>query len=203
MAAYNFERPFSEIYTFTDGETKLAAEMFDNLKAELTDVQNNLWKAVYPVGAIYISTVNTNPGTLFGGTWEAYGRGRTLVSAETEGYKAVGGYTFGSDALQSHSHTIDSHTHTAATAAAGAHSHRNTFHYEQIGVAKGSDYYIRVPNANGDKTNTDGMVTESSVSNHTHAVTVSSKALTTNSYGLGSSNNYQPSIIVFMFRRVA
>lgn len=24
---------------------------------------------VYPIGAIYISTVNTNPGTLFGGTW--------------------------------------------------------------------------------------------------------------------------------------
>ena len=203
MAAYNFERPFSDKYTFTDGETKLVAEMFDNLKAELKETQNNLWQAVYPVGSIYISTVNTNPGSLFGGTWEAYGRGRTLVSAETEGYKAVGGYKFGSGSLQSHSHTIAAHTHTAAMAATGAHSHRSTLHYNQIGVAKGSDYYIRVPDVNGNKTNTDGMITQNSVSGHTHTMTIGSKSLTTDAFGAGTSNNYQPSIIVFVFRRVA
>lgn len=37
---------------------------------------------VYPVGAIYISTVNTNPGTLFGGTWVTYAAGRTLVGVD-------------------------------------------------------------------------------------------------------------------------
>ena len=35
---------------------------------------------IYPVGSIYISTVATNPGTLFGtGTWAAFGAGKTLV----------------------------------------------------------------------------------------------------------------------------
>lgn len=35
--------------------------------------------AVYPVGAIYISVVDTSPATLFGGTWAAFGAGMVLV----------------------------------------------------------------------------------------------------------------------------
>lgn len=37
-------------------------------------------KAVYPVGCIYLSTVATNPNSVFGfGTWAAFGAGRVLV----------------------------------------------------------------------------------------------------------------------------
>jgi hypothetical protein len=39
---------------------------------------------IYPVGSIYISTVNTNPSILFSiGTWVAFGSGRTLVGVDT------------------------------------------------------------------------------------------------------------------------
>jgi len=36
-----------------------------------------------PVGFIYISTVNTNPGTYLGGTWSAFGVGKVLVGVDT------------------------------------------------------------------------------------------------------------------------
>lgn len=49
---------------------------------------------VYPVGAIYLSVAATNPGTLFGGTWEAIhdrfllacGNGASFQAGKTGGY---------------------------------------------------------------------------------------------------------------------
>lgn len=43
-------------------------------------VLGEIWKVIYPVGAVYISTVNTSPATLFGGTWEQIS-GRFLLAA--------------------------------------------------------------------------------------------------------------------------
>ena len=40
---------------------------------------NNVFLKTYPVGSIYISTSSTNPSTIYGGTWERYGQGKTLV----------------------------------------------------------------------------------------------------------------------------
>ena len=48
----------------------------------LQNTINNYWKTIYPVGSIYISTSQTNPAQLFGGSWERYGVGRTLVSVD-------------------------------------------------------------------------------------------------------------------------
>ena len=36
----------------------------------------------YPIGAIYQSTVNTDPSTFIGGTWERFGNGRVLVGVD-------------------------------------------------------------------------------------------------------------------------
>jgi len=44
----------------------------DPIKSAIVDL-------IYPVGAIYISVVSTSPATLFGGTWAAFGAGKTLV----------------------------------------------------------------------------------------------------------------------------
>jgi hypothetical protein len=38
---------------------------------------------MYPIGAIYISIANTNPGTFLGGTWAAISAGRVLVGLDS------------------------------------------------------------------------------------------------------------------------
>jgi hypothetical protein len=51
---------------------------------------------IYPVGSIYMSTSATNPGNLFGGSWERYAVGRVLVGvSEGEGEFAGPGYAGG------------------------------------------------------------------------------------------------------------
>lgn len=46
------------------------------------NTKSTLLKA-YPVGAIYMSTQNVNPSSLFGGTWVAWGSGRVPVGVNT------------------------------------------------------------------------------------------------------------------------
>jgi hypothetical protein len=51
----------------------------------------------FPVGSLYFHTVDTNPGTFLGGTWEAYSAGRVLVgvdAGDTDFHEA--GHTGGS-----------------------------------------------------------------------------------------------------------
>jgi hypothetical protein len=42
----------------------------------------NLLDYIYPVGSVYISVSSTSPATLFGGTWSAFGAGKTLVGID-------------------------------------------------------------------------------------------------------------------------
>lgn len=100
----------------------------------------------YPVGTIYQSVNNTNPGTFMGGTWAAWGAGKFIVGVdagqtefdtveETGGAKKI---NLTEAQLPGHVHTID-HDHGSvtsgndaghyhgvaaiATAGAGGHSH--------------------------------------------------------------------------------
>ena len=50
-------------------------------KEELTELINTTFDSIYPVGSVYISLTNTNPGTYLKGTWEQFAQGRTLVGA--------------------------------------------------------------------------------------------------------------------------
>lgn len=42
-----------------------------------------LLSKIYPVGSVYITYNNNNPGNFLGGTWERFGQGRTLVGEGT------------------------------------------------------------------------------------------------------------------------
>ena len=78
--------------------------------------------AAYPVGAIFLSTVSTNPSTLLGfGTWVAYGTGRMLISADVT-YPA--GTTGGSATTTLITANLPSHSHSATTTSTdGGHTH--------------------------------------------------------------------------------
>ena len=89
---------------------------------------HRLFDAVYPVGSIYLSVNDVNPGTLFGGTWEAYG------AADT--YLRLGGCgSGGSNSVKLAANQIPTittgnqsanHTHSGTSLSAvnnGAHTH--------------------------------------------------------------------------------
>ena len=44
---------------------------------------NSIKSAMYPVGSVYITYNNVNPGTFLGGAWKRFGQGRTLVGEGT------------------------------------------------------------------------------------------------------------------------
>lgn len=73
-----------------------------NISIDARDLYN-----VWPVGSIYISVVNINPSTYFGGTWEVFGTGRCLVGVDTSQseFNTVM-KTGGSKYLQQHKHGL-------------------------------------------------------------------------------------------------
>lgn len=70
----------------------------------------NVAQLVYPVGAIYMSTVETNPSTLFGfGTWERIQDTFLLAAGSTYAAGSTGGevtHTLTNSEIPSHNHAI-------------------------------------------------------------------------------------------------
>lgn len=81
---------------------------------------NNMLNNVYPVGSIYMSVNNTNPSTIFGGTWVAWGAGKVPVGVnanETEfnSVEKTGGaktHTLTTQQIPSHAHTFHGNAHS-------------------------------------------------------------------------------------------
>ena len=68
--------------------------------------------ALYPVGAIYISTSSTSPASIFGGTWESL-KDRVLIGAgNTYSSGATGGAANHTHTSAAHTHTVAGHTHS-------------------------------------------------------------------------------------------
>lgn len=66
----------------TETDTK-----FTTTKEELTSLINttidNTINSIYPIGSVYISLTETNPGTYLKGVWEQFGQGRNLIGEGT------------------------------------------------------------------------------------------------------------------------
>jgi hypothetical protein len=112
-------------------------------------------KKIYPVGSIYMSTSSTNPQTIFGGTWVAWGQGRVPVGVGTSTDNEDISMSFNSANLYggyanirnlSHTHTIN-HTHknNFSIASGGAHTHTiNHRHSDTFSVASGGSHSHKI-----------------------------------------------------------
>lgn len=109
-----------------DSKYKELSDLINAVKGELLD-------ATYPVGSIYMSVNKTDPGTLFGGTWEKLPAGRCLIGAgsytptSTSTGDASTTYTAGAQGGQRQryvtSSCLPSHSHTITESSAGSHIH--------------------------------------------------------------------------------
>ena len=54
-----------------------------SITATEQEIEIDLLDKMYPLGAIYISAISTNPSTIFGGSWQAWGEGRVPVGINT------------------------------------------------------------------------------------------------------------------------
>lgn len=60
----------------------------------------------YPVGALYFSTKDVSPASLFGGTWERFGNGRVIRSATNTDTGGADTVTLSQAQMPSHAHKI-------------------------------------------------------------------------------------------------
>ena len=101
-------------------------------------LKENFLNLVYPVGSIYWSSNNTNPASLFGGTWTQIKDKFILAAGDSYTNGATGGaatVTLTVSNMPSHSHsftpsgTVGSHTHSfTPSGTVSKHSHTGPSH---------------------------------------------------------------------------
>lgn len=142
---------------------------------------NSIKSAMYPVGSVYITYNNVNPGTFLGGTWERFGQGRTLVGEGT-----------GNDGSTSMSFTANStggeYKHKLTVDEMPNHKHavyiQNTTSNPQVNAPK---WTVALPNSWKQYASDTKLFGPS----------------TGNAGGDASHNNIQPYITVYFWRRTA
>lgn len=196
-------------------------DLFAAVKKDIEDLKpkiDSVLSKAYPVGAIYCSTVETNPHDLFGfGTWEYIEQGRVLLS---QGDKYSAGSTGGAEThtlttqeMPKHNHGGNTsegggHTHTGTAQDAGEHTHKG---YTYTTYTKGFGSFIGFPQNEkyGVKPNInysyDVDVQASGTHNHTIAIdSAGNHTHTINQEGGGQAHNImQPYLSVYMWKRVA
>lgn len=64
----------------SSGLTRLWSKILNCITYKIESNNSSIVDTIYPVGSIYMSMNDTNPETLFGGTWEKLAGGRCLVN---------------------------------------------------------------------------------------------------------------------------
>lgn len=169
----------------------------------------NVTLSAYPIGSIYMSTNSTDPGTLFGGTWQALNEGRVLIGA---GAPHPAGETGGEETHMLTTREMPSHSHSGSTDSAGSHSHSGSTtssgdHKHSIVYGSG-EQFSSTPQY-GNYSSDISIIDTPSAGSHSHSVSIDSNGshshtVTINSTGDGQAhNNMQPYLSVYMWKRTA
>ena len=165
---------------------------FDN---KLSNFKKELLNEIYPLGSIYISTTLKTPTEVqnkFGGTWEVYGAGRTLVGVGTSDQEFKINETGGES---SHKLTVDempSHTHIQE-------AHKHSVGFDGPSTAQYIGY-----GSGGSEPNISHYFTTGTLTAGARRQTLMANlatAINQNTGGSQSHNNLQPYITVYMYVR--
>lgn len=140
-------------------------------------LNSSVFDAIYPVGAIYMSAVETSPASLFGGTWEQIKDKFLLSAGDTYSAGGTGGSA-------THTHTTAGHTLTVAEIPSHTHNYvRWGYNMGQsLNVQVGGEFWV------GGRTAATGAT--GSGGSHSHGDT-------------GSSSSLPPYLAVYVWKRVA
>ena len=164
----------------------------------------NIIERVYPVGAIYMATVSTNPADVFGfGTWVAYATGKTLIGVGTSDAT----YNFGETSLGQSAPTMPNHSHSVTGtavettdlvgAAWNMAAQSSTVNIKATGICAPGTRSEGVGYAVNTHTEKDGFVINA---NHEHSI---SGIAETNSSGDQVKGNLPPYVVTYMWQRTA
>lgn len=185
--------------------------------ADTDAVRKSQLLALFPIGAIYLTAGNTNPGTFLGGTWVQIAQGRTLIGvgtldSDTYAAGATGGaarVTLTTTEMPSHNHgdrtggQSSTHTHSGTTASGGIHTHQ---YYRFTGGTSGWQgtvpldgngprRYNDLNDAGWSGDHTHSFTTGGTDSDHTHAIASQG--------GDGAHENRMPYLAVYFWQRTA
>ena len=99
--------------------------------SDVNDTIRSLYLALHPVGDIVMNDTGENPGDLYGGVWELFGPGRTLIGVDYMNPQYKKANMQDGKKFDVHRHTLAGHTHktlphthgTEHTHGMGKHTH--------------------------------------------------------------------------------
>lgn len=181
-----------------DSEGNLIVNTINGVNQSLSNA--DICNLIYPVGSIYLSINNTNPSTLFGGTWTQISQGRFLLGVGSPSANTISdfgdlnnaGYVFASEdmggqykhtltisEMPSHTHTQNAHNHGARSKGFAGTPNTNGYYYLRRNEADDSYDMIDWDAA------------------------LSATATNQNTGGSASHNNTPPYFAAYMWKRVS
>jgi hypothetical protein len=187
----------AHINNLNDAVEALEAKVGVDDSAVATSIDYIIKNQIWPVGAVFISVVDTDPATLIGfGTWEQVAEGQMIVGQkDTDTDFNVAEETGGAKTATLAMTNMPSHDHTGSSIA-GEAGHRHSVGGDNIiGNSSGHWAYGSGTVSGADISKT--AVTSGAGTNHTHSLTVASQ-------GSGTAFSIvNPYFVCYIWKRTA